>query len=60
MRMVVSRVRDKKALKLIGKYLRAGVLGGDGKMEKSNGKGTPQGGPMTPRTQKIISSFRLF
>jgi len=48
MRMVSARVRDKRVLKLIGKYLRAGVLGEDGKVEKSRGKGTPQGGPLSP------------
>lgn len=46
MRMVAEKVRDKKVLKLIGKYLRAGVLK-EGCVTRSN-KGAPQGGPLSP------------
>src|SRR5713226_808294 len=46
-------IRDKRVLKLIGKYLRAGAMA-DGVVVKSV-EGTPQGGPLTPRTQKITS-----
>ena len=51
MRMVSEKIEDKQVLKLIGKYLRAGVMvggRGEGKVEKGNGKGTPQGGPLSP------------
>ena len=46
MRMVAAKVRDKRVLKLIGKYLRAGVLE-NGKVTRA-AKGTPQGGPLSP------------
>jgi len=46
MRMVAGKVRDKRVLKLIGKYLRAGVLE-KGKVTRAS-KGTPQGGPLSP------------
>lgn len=46
MRMVARKVRDKRVLKLIGKYLRSGVLE-NGKVKRS-AKGAPQGGPLSP------------
>lgn len=46
MRMVAQKVRDKRVLKLIGKYLRSGVLE-NGKVKRS-AKGAPQGGPLSP------------
>jgi group II intron reverse transcriptase/maturase len=46
MRMVAEKVTDKRVLKLIGKYLRAGVLE-EGKVKRGS-KGTPQGGPLSP------------
>lgn len=46
MRKVAGRVKDKRVLKLIGKYLRSGVLE-NGKVKRS-AKGTPQGGPLSP------------
>jgi hypothetical protein len=49
-------IRDKRVLKLIGDYLRAGAME-DGVVVKSV-EGTPQGGPLTPRTQKITSNLR--
>jgi RNA-directed DNA polymerase len=48
-------IRDKRVLKLIGRYLRAGAME-DGVVVKSV-EGTPQGGPLTPRTQKITSNL---
>jgi retron-type reverse transcriptase len=46
---VLDRVSDKRVLRLIGKYLRAGVRLEDGSTEKTP-KGVPQGGPLTPQT----------
>lgn len=46
MRMVAGKTRDKRVLKLIGKYLRSGVLE-NGKVTRGS-KGTPQGGPLSP------------
>ena len=48
MARVGRKVRDKRLLKLIGKYLRAGVLVGE--TIQATEIGTPQGGPVTPRT----------
>ena len=47
------KVRDKFVLKLIGKYLRAGVRHEDGTTEKT-GKGVPQGGPLSPLLSNIM------
>jgi len=52
---VAKRVEDKRLLKLIRAFLNAGVME-DGLVSPSV-EGTPQGGPMTPRTQKITSSL---
>lgn len=43
---IAQVIRDKRVLKLIGKYLRAGAMV-DGVVVKSV-EGTPQGGPLTP------------
>ena len=51
MARVARRVSDKRLLALIGRYLRAGVMVGE-TFEPSE-LGTPQGGPSTPRTQKV-------
>lgn len=45
-------VRDKRVLKLIGKYLRAGVVMPDGLLVRSE-EGTPQGGPLSPLLANI-------
>jgi RNA-directed DNA polymerase len=55
MARVSRRLDDKRVLKLIGKYLRAGVVI-DNRLEATP-LGVPQGGPLTPRTQKITLSF---
>ena len=49
---VSRKVKDKKVLKLIGKYLRAGVMK-DGKQEKTP-LGVPQGGPLSPLLANIM------
>jgi len=46
MRMVALKAKDRRVLKLIGKYLRCGVLE-NGKVKRA-AKGTPQGGPLSP------------
>jgi RNA-directed DNA polymerase len=47
------KIRDKMVLKLIGKYLRAGVWHEKGKTEKTT-KGVPQGGPLSPLLANIM------
>ena len=51
MASVAERVDDKRVLRLIRGFLMAGVLI-DGLLEASL-QGTPQGGPLTPLTQKV-------
>jgi RNA-directed DNA polymerase len=52
MRQVGLQVRDKRVLKLIGRCLRAGVWE-EGRVSKPEGKGTPQGGPLSPLLANI-------
>lgn len=52
MTMVGRKVRDKRVLALIGRYLRAGVEV-DGRLEKTR-KGVPQGGPLSPLLANIL------
>lgn len=47
MHAVSREVRDKRLLRLIGDYLRAPMQGADGG-RKARGRGTPQGGPLSP------------
>jgi RNA-directed DNA polymerase len=51
MGMVERRIADTRVLRLIRKWLNAGIIE-DGKWFETE-KGTPQGAVMTPRTQKI-------
>ena len=55
MKFVEYRVADQRVLRLIRKFLRAGVSE-DGEWSKTV-VGTPQGAVMTPRTQKITLSL---
>lgn len=48
---IAEVIRDKRVLKLIGKYLRAGAMA-DGVVVKSM-EGTPQGGPLSPLLANI-------
>lgn len=47
------KVRDKMVLRLIGKYLRAGVRHEDGSTENTT-RGVPQGGPLSPLLANIM------
>jgi RNA-directed DNA polymerase len=55
MARIAERVRDKRLLKLIRAFLRAGVM--EGGLVSPVDEGTPQGGPITPLTQKVIFSL---
>ena len=46
---VRGRVRDRRVVRLIHRFLKAGVFTLDGAVEPT-GEGTPQGGPLTPPT----------
>ena len=48
---IASVIRDKRVLKLIGRYLRAGAMA-NGVVVKSV-EGTPQGGPLSPLLANI-------
>ena len=50
-----KRIADRRVLRLIRRYLEAGVLVHGVVIERH--EGTPQGGPLAPRTQKIISDL---
>ena len=52
MHRVARKVRDKHILRLIGKYLRAGVVI-DGRLQATR-KGVPQGGPLSPLLANIL------
>lgn len=53
MHLVGRKVRDKKVLKLIGRYLRAGILDKEGNILPT-AVGTPQGGPLSPLLSNIL------
>jgi len=52
MHRVARKVRDKRILRLIGKYLRAGVMV-NGRLQATR-KGVPQGGPLSPLLANIL------
>ncbi len=52
MARVARKVRDKRLLALIGRYLRAGVLVGES--IQATEIGTPQGGPLSPLLANIL------
>lgn len=49
---VSRKVKDRRVLKLIGKYLRAGVVV-NGRLQ-STPEGVPQGGPLSPLLANIM------
>ena len=53
MHKVARKVKDKRVLKLIGRYLRAGVCERNGTYNPSL-IGTPQGGPLSPLLSNIM------
>jgi retron-type reverse transcriptase len=52
---VRKRVRDGVINRMVGKWLKAGIME-DGQLHYPR-QGTPQGGVMTPRTQKVTCNF---
>lgn len=53
MARVAGQVRDKRVLRLIGRFLRAGVVLPDGRRERTP-RGVPQGGPLSPLLANIM------
>lgn len=53
MRQISLKVGDKRVLRLIGKYLRAGIKHSDGTRERTL-QGVPQGGPLSPLLANIM------
>ena len=54
MARVGRKVKDERVSKLIRRYLEAGLM--EGGVASARSEGTPQGGPLTPLTQKVISN----
>jgi RNA-directed DNA polymerase len=52
MARVARRVRDKRVLLLIRRYLQAGMM--EGGVVSPRGEGTPQGGPLSPLLSNIL------
>jgi group II intron reverse transcriptase/maturase len=53
MTKIGQKIRDKRILRLVGSYPRAGMVMPDGVEERSNEEGTPQGGPLSPLLANI-------
>ena len=53
MNLLARRITDERVLRLIGRYLRAGVMLPDGQREATM-QGVPQGGPLSPLLANIM------
>ena len=53
MKRLRQRIKDKRVLSLIGKYLRSGVMLSSGRYEPTR-SGVPQGGPLSPLLANIL------
>ena len=56
MARVARRIKDKRMLRLMRRYLQSGIM--EGGLAQPREEGTPQGGPLTPQTHLVNSSFR--
>jgi retron-type reverse transcriptase len=56
--MLEQRIDDRTFLQLIRKWLKAGILAEDGEVTKPEA-GAPQGGSVTPLTQKVTLSLNV-
>ena len=52
MHLLSKKINDRRTLKLIGKYLRCGIM--ENGLEQKRIKGTPQGSPLSPLLSNII------
>ncbi len=52
MARVARRMKDKRVLRVIGRYLRAGII--EGGVTSPRREGTPQGGPLSPLLSNIL------
>jgi RNA-directed DNA polymerase len=58
MAQIAKHIDDKRLLKLIRMFLNAGVM--ENGLLSPSVEGTPQGGPLTPLTQKVISNLSVW
>jgi retron-type reverse transcriptase len=56
MARVARRIKDKRMLRLIRRYLQSGIM--EGGLAQPREEGTPQGGPLTPQTHLVNSNFQ--